>query len=145
MDAFNNARPLWNNKLANVKASHSPDTGLNPCSKYYTNGVGLYWKRAINRLSSGSLRAPVVRGKKHLFSYTRHFMNPFFSRWKVNEVTFCKSMEVTDLGRERIDICRKCPFYSLGFCVMCSETMVLKVSIEDMECPQGRWDSDGHI
>ena len=61
-------------------------------------------------------------------------------------------MEVTDLGRERIDICRKCPYYSLGFCVMCGETMVLHVSTEDFKCPEDRWDSNassewcsGHI
>jgi len=106
----------------------------------------------VKGLFSGSFRPPVERGKKHLFSHIRYFMNPFFSRWKVDEVTFCKSMEVTDLGRERIDVCRKCPFYSLGFCVMCGKTMVLHVSTEDMECPQGKWDSNassewcsGHI
>jgi len=49
-----------------------------------------------------------------------------FARWKVNEVTFCKSME--------------------------GETMVLVVSEENMKCPEDKWDSNassewcsGHI
>jgi len=64
-----------------------------------------------------------------------------FARWKVNEVTFCKSMEVTDLGRDRIKICRICPHYTLGLCTKCNETMVLVVSEKKMKCPEGRWDS----
>ena len=86
-----------------------------------------------------------MRGKKHLFSQIEVLLNKFFSKWKIEEVTFCKSMEVTDLGRERIDICRKCPYYSLGFCVMCGETMVLHVSTEDFKCPESKWDSNNHI
>jgi len=74
------------------------------------------------------------------------------ARWKVNEVTFCKSMEVTDLGRDRIKICRICPHYALGLCAKCNETMVLVVSNENMKCPEDKWDStassewcSGHI
>jgi len=75
-----------------------------------------------------------------------------FARWKVNEVTFCKSMEVTDLGRDRIKICRICSNYVLGLCIKCNKTMVLVVSEENMKCPEDKWDSNassewcsGHI
>jgi len=50
-------------------------------------------------------------------------------------------MEVTDLGRDRIKICRICPDYRLGLCTKCGETMVLVVSDENMKCPEDRWDS----
>lgn len=99
-------------------------------------------------------------GKKHLLSrigdflsfYLQQKRDKLFTKWKIDEVTFCKSMEVTDLGRDRIEICRKCPNYVLGFCKLCGCIMTLKVSIKDSTCPEDRWDSDsssewcsGHI
>tara|TARA_R100001143_G_scaffold34685_1_gene32718 strand:- start:126 stop:374 length:249 start_codon:yes stop_codon:yes gene_type:complete len=82
-----------------------------------------------------------VRGKKHLLSQvlTIPNINPIFSKWKVNEVTFEKSMEITDFGRERIAICRECPNYKFGICIKSGETMVLKVSCEELICPEGNW------
>ena len=74
--------------------------------------------------------------------FLRQRYDKLFARWKVNEVTFCKSMEVTDLGRDRIKICRVCCNYSLGLCRKCDKTMVLVVSDEDMQCPEGKWDSN---
>lgn len=83
-----------------------------------------------------------MRGKKHLLSQvlTISKINPIFSKWKVNEVTFEKSMEITDFGRERIAICRECDCYKIGICIKSGETMVLKVSCEAFICPEGRWD-----
>ena len=140
--------------------AQSPHTGSNPCYEYYMNGVGLYPRKRGKRPFSGTIRPPVERGKKHLFShiggflsfYQRQIYDKAFSKWKVNEVTFCKSMEVTDLGRDRIKICRLCPNYSLGLCKKCGETMVLVVSNADMKCPEDKWDPNassewcsGHI
>ena len=73
--------------------------------------------------------------------FLRQRYDKLFARWKVNEVTFCKSMEVTDLGRDRIKICRVCPNYMMGLCTKCGHTMVLVVSEANMRCPERRWDS----
>ena len=82
-----------------------------------------------------------MRGKKHLLSQvlTISKINPIFSKWKINEVTFEKSMEITDFGRERIAICRECDCYKIGICIKSGETMVLKVSCEELICPEGNW------
>ena len=93
-----------------------------------------------------------MEGLRSMDFFLRQKHDKEFARWKVNEVTFCKSMEVTDLGRDRIKICRICPNYSLGLCIKCGETMVLVVSEENMKCPEDKWDSNassewcsGHI
>ena len=82
-----------------------------------------------------------MRGKKHSLSQvlTISKISPIFSKWKVNEVVFEKDMEITPFGRERIAICRVCPNYKLGICIKSGETMVLKVSCEELICPEGNW------
>ena len=82
-----------------------------------------------------------MRGKKHSLSQvlTISKISPIFSKWKVNEVVFEKDMEITDFGRERIAICRECDCYKLGICIKSGETMVLRVSCEELICPEGNW------
>ena len=43
------------------------------------------------------------------------------------------------IPKQRIEICRSCDSYSLGFCKHCGCLMKLKTHMESAECPENKW------
>lgn len=41
--------------------------------------------------------------------------------------------------KERLAICKKCPFYSKGQCLACTCFVELKAQLATEKCPKGKW------
>jgi len=48
---------------------------------------------------------------------------------------------MTELSKDRLAICQKCPHYSGGRCAVCGCYMAAKTMMATSKCPIGKWDA----